>query len=858
MRDNVLLMQYFVIPLLNIMKTKWSEPHDHLLPVVSYKNPMDKYILQRYRISPYIITAIAFIFYVAIFAIYHGPFRAGIASLAVIPVISGSWHFGIRGGALMATLSVVANVILLRVAHQTEAASLTDPGNLLRISVLFWIAVVVGRLGNVTRQRHEALLKLEENERKSGAHSQFLELLNGIKGEALEANNLELALKIVVDKIGKLFEADDCFFAYWDETRDAPIPTAAYGSMSDIYPFIQYQPDELTLSNAVMKTGRVIAVSDTGNSPHIDPKVALVFPSRSMLGLPLIVQGRKLGTLTLGYNRHRLFDEDTVTHGEITAEQVALVLSKTLQLEEERKQIKQLSALHDVAQVATQVDNEDALIERVTGIIGDNLYPDNFGILLLDEDGDVLHPHPSYRFFSAEEIQAKEVHLGEGVTGQVAATRQSQCIGNVRKLTNYIDVDERTVSELCVPILFKEQLLGVINAESVKRNAFNADDERLLVTLAGQLATAIEQIRKAQAERKWLDQLAHSNDLIYSVAQITTQVEKALTTDEIIQNLGVELEKIGLTCIMAIHDINRDSFTINYTSLKSHFLEIVETGLGYPLVEYTFSRDTLQQVMNTKDILHPTIISRPEEEVQILFTGAELDGVRRILEEIGVAPGMEPLRLPLIFEENLLGLLWIWGDSIQKSDLPIMSIFAKQVGISLERARLFKEVQSLALTDPLTGLNNRRSLFELGKIEFSRAVRMNRQFCCMMLDLDHFKQVNDNHGHLIGDIVLQEFAKCCKNSVREIDMIGRYGGEELIIFLPETDLKTAKQVAERIRKQVAKCPIKASGREINITVSIGVAGRDENTSGLETLIARADQAMYIAKHKGRNRVAVSI
>jgi diguanylate cyclase (GGDEF)-like protein len=110
----------------------------------------------------------------------------------------------------------------------------------------------------------------------------------------------------------------------------------------------------------------------------------------------------------------------------------------------------------------------------------------------------------------------------------------------------------------------------------------------------------------------------------------------------------------------------------------------------------------------------------------------------------------------------------------------------------------------------------------------------------------------------MGDKVLQEFAKRCKNSVREIDLIGRYGGEELLVFLPETDFETAMQVAERLRTSIDKTPIQVSDQQLNITVSIGVSRKDENTLQLETLIARADQAMYIAKHKGRNRIATSV
>jgi hypothetical protein len=125
----------------------------------------------------------------------------------------------------------------------------------------------------------------------------------------------------------------------------------------------------------------------------------------------------------LGYNNSRSFDRDDLTHAEMTAEQVALVLSKSQLLEEERKQVKQLTALHEVARVATHVDNEDALIESVTDIIGRNLFPDNFGILLLDEDGGFLHPHPSYRFFSPKEIVANHGPARRGCNGPGGSDR---------------------------------------------------------------------------------------------------------------------------------------------------------------------------------------------------------------------------------------------------------------------------------------------------------------------------------------------------------------------------------------------------------------------------------------------------
>lgn len=352
-------------------------------------------------------------------------------------------------------------------------------------------------------------------------------------------------------------------------------------------------------------------------------------------------------------------------------------------------------------------------------------------------------------------------------------------------------------------------------------------------------------------------QLAHSNSLIYALTQITTSIDKALSGEEIIRTLGEELDKFDLTCSIALYDKEQSLFTIKYASMDAKVLEQMERRLGFPLIESTFALGKLNSILKIEDTLYPAVVTNPENEIQILFMERREKGVSEILQGIGIGPEAELLRLPLVFEEKLLGILWIWGKGIRETDLPIMTIFSKQIGISLERARLFQEVQSLALTDPLTGLHNRRSLFELASLEFSRSNRTKRPFCCMMLDLDHFKQVNDNYGHPVGDQVIQEFARRSQCSVRDADLVGRYGGEEILIFLPETDSKTAMQVAERLRAFVAAMPMLVSGKEITVTVSVGVSVRDENTLELETLIARADQAMYIAKHKGRNCVAMS-
>lgn len=163
------------------------------------------------------------------------------------------------------------------------------------------------------------------------------------------------------------------------------------------------------------------------------------------------------------------------------------------------------------------------------------------------------------------------------------------------------------------------------------------------------------------------------------------------------------------------------------------------------------------------------------------------------------------------------------------------------------------QLERLARTDGLTGLWNRRYFVELFRHEMRRAERMCEPLCLMMLDLDHFKQVNDRYGHAAGDAVLVAFAGLLKERLRELDVPGRLGGEEFCVGLPGITLDEARAVADRLRQSIAELEIVADGRRIPITVSIGVAKWDGRES-LDTLLGRVDAALYQAKHAGRNAV----
>lgn len=179
---------------------------------------------------------------------------------------------------------------------------------------------------------------------------------------------------------------------------------------------------------------------------------------------------------------------------------------------------------------------------------------------------------------------------------------------------------------------------------------------------------------------------------------------------------------------------------------------------------------------------------------------------------------------------------------------------ANQAALVIENARLYNQMQYLAVTDTLTGVYNRRGLFDRGQQEISRSLRSSRPLAAIMLDIDHFKQINDTFSHVVGDEVLRILTKLCQDNLRSLDIIGRYGGEEFAIVLPETDTASAQLVAERLRQCVAETPVFTQNGVVNFTISVGVASMTDGISTMAVLLDRADTAMYQAKETGRNRV----
>ena len=178
-------------------------------------------------------------------------------------------------------------------------------------------------------------------------------------------------------------------------------------------------------------------------------------------------------------------------------------------------------------------------------------------------------------------------------------------------------------------------------------------------------------------------------------------------------------------------------------------------------------------------------------------------------------------------------------------------VLVRQVHMISENGRLMSRLQNLANVDPLTGLPNRRAFFEEADLLFEGSGTSSRRHSILMIDVDYFKEVNDTFGHRAGDRVLAVVAACVKSQLRSADLVGRYGGDELVIALADCDGPAAFAVAERIRSVVAATPVVSDDRVVHVTLSIGVAGGEDNDEALLPLLARADLALYDAKRAGR-------
>ena len=334
-----------------------------------------------------------------------------------------------------------------------------------------------------------------------------------------------------------------------------------------------------------------------------------------------------------------------------------------------RRQLEELRILHAIATAGAEATNVDSLIERAVQIIGNTFYPDNFGILLLDESGGFLRPHPSYRL-REERHSSITVALGQGISGQVAMDGRPRLIGDISCEPNYLQIDPLTQSELCVPLKVGERVMGVINAESLLSDAFTEADERLLTTLAGQLATAIDRLRAQAAEQQRARQLAIINELAREMTALVAVKDLCITVTQRLA-LAFGYFNVGiLTVGQGRHDLLLQAVWRPYS--------IVQAGqyrqaFGCGIVGRAAQSGQVALVNDTRQ--------DPD------FFEVEKD---RVLSELAI---------PLKVGTQVIGVLNVKSERLNAfdaSEVAMLTTVADQFAVTLERVRLFEATRQQA------------------------------------------------------------------------------------------------------------------------------------------------------------------
>ncbi|HDT13258.1 MAG TPA: diguanylate cyclase, partial [Candidatus Aminicenantes bacterium] len=339
-----------------------------------------------------------------------------------------------------------------------------------------------------------------------------------------------------------------------------------------------------------------------------------------------------------------------------------------------------------------------------------------------------------------------------------------------------------------------------------------------------------------------------------------TRVKRAETEAVEARNIAETLRKAGLTL----------SSKLDFEQISALILDLLRRVIPYDIGAFMTIEGTE---------LRLAAIKRPKDSLNLIgetfpVTGSRLCNmaVQKKQPLISAISGPDEVLLPLrpdqaihsflgapvVLRERVTGLLALYnsgGRAFTEEDARVAELFASQVAIALDNSRRVELMEKQAVTDELTGLYNRRAFGTMGEREVGRARRYQRPLALILFDIDHFKDVNDSYGHLMGDHVLVVLTRLITKTTRATDIVCRYGGEEFIVLMPEAGLEEGLAMAERLRQEISRMTVVTTEGTLSLTVSLGVAAlRREEDENLESLIARADRAMYQAKAAGRNAV----
>jgi diguanylate cyclase (GGDEF)-like protein len=483
--------------------------------------------------------------------------------------------------------------------------------------------------------------------------------------------------------------------------------------------------------------------------------------------------------------------------------------------------MQKIAILYDASQAVLSTFDLDEVLQRILVIARDYFHLQNVAILLLDKDTGQLCTRS--QIGGEQGFEDLRVDIGTGLIGSAAKKKRPLHVPDFTKETRYKARGKKTRSELAIPLMVRDEVVGVLDCQSENPDHFDIETVDLLTLFSTQASMALQNARLYSLERRRASQL----EAINAVARETTVV---LDVKEL---LSKACEKI------------RTAFEVSHVSmlvkddedlvLQAHHgnltLRIVEGG-KLPAGAGLWGR----ALRENKTVIENDIKTDP--------------GCLGIYSESG-----SQMCIPLVSFGQTLGVLVldsIKAGSFNVNDIQSLESVADICATAIQNAHYVERVKHLAYLDGLTGIFNRR-YFELRiEEELERARRFDSGMAVIMVDIDQFKRLNDEFGHLLGDEVLRQVSSIFSQQLRKIDVVCRYGGEEFAILLSQTSQQHAMGVAEKLRRMVDSWQFPGVPR--SVTISAGVATCPDHGKTREELVKAADAGLYAAKQAGRNCV----
>ena len=486
--------------------------------------------------------------------------------------------------------------------------------------------------------------------------------------------------------------------------------------------------------------------------------------------------------------------------------------------------MQKIAILYDASQAVLSTFDLDEVLSQILCIMRDYFHLQHVAILLMDQQTETLRARTHAGWNEVSEAMA--IPLGRGLIGTAAKLRRPIYAPDVTSDPRYIQTIPSTRSEIAVPLLVRNEVVGVLDCQSDQPNFFDSDTIDLLTLFSTQASIALQNAQLYSQERRRAAQL----EAINTLSRHTTAV---LDMDEL-------LNKSCATILQA--------FPVDHVAI----LLLEDQKL---ILRAQQGRLTLR------------FPERGEIPAGAGLTGRAVESGKPVLENnvatvAGYVPGFAETKsemcLPLISLGETIGVLTLESaraGAFTASDVQPLESVADICAAAIQNARYFDRVRHMAYVDGLTGIFNRRYFEMRVTEEMERARRYDNALALIMVDIDHFKRLNDEFGHLLGDEVLRQVSTLFDQNLRTSDIVCRYGGEEFVVLMPQTTVEQASTAAEKLRKTVENWTFPGVARPV--TISMGVASVPADGDNRDALVSAADRALYAAKQGGRNRVIVA-